>query len=119
MEYSGPSVSVQIKITIDPSNNDAFLKALKPVFDRIVEEPANTFFEVFQDARQPGVFKLIENWNASTEDVMKHPQTKDYLKLYFAATQPMHTKPLEVEVFNRMPGNELVSFRKDCYPGRE
>lgn len=67
MVNSGPSLSVHVKITIDPSDAEAFLKALQPTYEAVTAEPLNTFFEVYQDARTPGVFKLVENWNASVE----------------------------------------------------
>lgn len=41
---------------------------------------------------------------------------KEYYKPYFEATQPMYTKPMELEIFNRMPGNEWKKISKDAYP---
>lgn len=59
--------SVHMKITVDASNADVFLKALKPVFDAVVADPKNTFIEVYQDEQNLGVFRLVENWDASVE----------------------------------------------------
>lgn len=56
---------MHIKITVDPEKRDVFLQALRPVFDKVALEPLNTFFEVVEDANAPGVFKLVENWNAT------------------------------------------------------
>lgn len=68
--YTGPSFSLHVKITIDPSNSDAFLEALKPAYDAVCAEPECIFFEVYHDSKQPGVFKFVENWNASVEWMM-------------------------------------------------
>lgn len=70
MAYHGPALSVHVKITVDPSNTEAFLKALKPTFESVIAEPLNTFFEVYQDEKTPGVFKLMENWNATLDYMM-------------------------------------------------
>lgn len=60
-------ISVHIKITVDPAHAETYLNALKPVFTAVIAEPRNTFFEVYQDEQNPGVFKLVENWTASVE----------------------------------------------------
>jgi len=65
--YAGPTVSVHVSIAVDPANREAFLAALKPTFEKVIAEPLNIFFEVYQDPSKPGVFKLVENWNASPE----------------------------------------------------
>ena len=59
--------SIQVTITIDPRNEEAFLSALKPAFDATCAEPENTFIEVYKSCDKPGQFKLVENWNASRE----------------------------------------------------
>lgn len=64
------SISVHITITINPLNNEAFLEALRPTFEAATKEPLNTSMEVFQDANNPGVFRIVENWNASVEYMM-------------------------------------------------
>ena len=67
---NSPAISVHITITIDPSNNAAFLEALRPTFEAATQEPLNTSMEVFQDANTPGVFRIVENWNASIDYMM-------------------------------------------------
>lgn len=61
------SVSVHVKLTIYPSYAEAFLVALKPTMEAVIAEPLNTFFEVYQHQKEPGVFKLVENWDATAE----------------------------------------------------
>lgn len=71
MAAEAPSrISVHITITIDPVHTEAFLTALKPSFEHVTAEPLNTFFEVYKDEKQPGVFKIVENWDASVEYMM-------------------------------------------------
>lgn len=67
MAYTGPSISLHVKITVAPENIQKFLDALKPAYDAVVAEPENTLFEVYQDPANPGAFKFVENWNASLE----------------------------------------------------
>ncbi|OIW25634.1 hypothetical protein CONLIGDRAFT_684181 [Coniochaeta ligniaria NRRL 30616] len=117
---AGPSssVSVNVKITINPSYTEAFLAALKTTMDAIVAEPLNTFFEVYQHPTEPGVFKLAENWDATAEYLNDVQLKKEYYKPYYATITPMLIKAPEVELFDRMGGG-WVSVRKDSYPGRE
>jgi hypothetical protein len=70
MSYTGPSFSLHVKYTVDPSNVDAFLEALKPAYDAVTAEPECIFFEVYTSASEPGVIKYVENWNASMEWLM-------------------------------------------------
>lgn len=133
--HSSPSISVHITITIDPSNNEAFLEALKPTFEAATKEPLNTSMEVFQDAKTPGVFRIVENWNASIDHMMNVrslPSTlqshekpklihadeqvqrnKDYYKPYFAVTEPMYLKPLEATVYKRFPGKQWKCIKEN------
>lgn len=68
--YTGPSFSLHVTITIDPSNIEKFFEALKPAYDAVIAEPECVFFEVYQSSSEPGVIKFVENWNASLEWLM-------------------------------------------------
>jgi quinol monooxygenase YgiN len=70
MSASSGSVSVHVKLTIKPSCTESFLKALKPTLDATVAEPLNTFFELYRLEKEPGVFRLVENWNATADYMM-------------------------------------------------
>ena len=70
MADTDPGLSVHVKVTVDLSNTDAFLTALKPTFNNVKAEPLNIFCEVYKDKNTPGVFKLVENWNATLEHMM-------------------------------------------------
>jgi quinol monooxygenase YgiN len=63
-------ISVHVKITINPDHKEVFLAALKPTFEAVKAEPLNTFFEVFHDEKNPGVFKLVEDWNCTAEYIV-------------------------------------------------
>lgn len=66
---SAPSrgFSLHVNITIDPSNMDEFLAALKPCYEAVVAEPHCTYFEVFHSQDAPGAFRFVENWTESKE----------------------------------------------------
>jgi quinol monooxygenase YgiN len=70
MPYTGPSFSLHVKITVAPENAQKFLDALKPAYDAVTAEPECIFFEVYQSEEEPGVFKFVENWNASKDWMM-------------------------------------------------
>jgi quinol monooxygenase YgiN len=69
-DYDGPSLSIHVKVTVDPSNAAAFLEALKPTYQNVIAEPLNIFAEVYKDENVPGVFKFVENWNATVDHMM-------------------------------------------------
>ena len=76
---AAPFLSIHVKITVDPASEDAFLEALAPTFKNITAEPLNVFCEVFKDHQHPGVFKIVENWNA-TLDHMKNVRFRPYVE---------------------------------------
>ncbi|KAH8602389.1 hypothetical protein B0O99DRAFT_499742 [Bisporella sp. PMI_857] len=119
MAASKSSLSVHITITVAPENVDKFLEALRPTFEAVTREPLNTFFEVYHDPKKPGVFKLVEHWDADVGYMMGVQLKKDYYKPYHAVVDPLFLKPLEVEIYSRFPGNEWASVRKEAYPGRD
>jgi hypothetical protein len=63
-------LSVHVKITVDPANSEAFLTVLRPLFEKVTAEPLNVFCEVYRDEKNPGVFRIVENWNASLDHMM-------------------------------------------------
>ncbi|KAK6068441.1 C6 finger domain-containing protein [Seiridium cupressi] len=116
---SPPSVSVHIKLTVDPNKVDEFLGISRPMFDAVVAEPLNTFFEMYRDDKTPGVFKLVENWDADIDYMMNVQVKKDYYKPYHAALREMLLKPHEVELYSRMPGNEWVKLDLERYTNQD
>ncbi|KAL5399866.1 hypothetical protein PMIN03_012601 [Paraphaeosphaeria minitans] len=111
--YTGPPsrLSLQVTFHIDPSNVEAFLKALKPAYDGVIAEPECVFFQVFQSAETPGKIKFIENWDASLEWLTTVQLKKEYYKEYTEITTPMWVKPREHELYVGMPGNEWVTVK--------
>jgi len=118
MVDTNPGLSVHVKVTVDPSNTEAFLEALEPTFSNVKAEPLNVFCEVYKDGNNPGVFKFVENWNATMDHMMNVQTKKDYYAHYRENVEPLFIKPQEVEVFSRMPNNEWASVRKESYPDR-
>ncbi|OCK95915.1 uncharacterized protein K441DRAFT_554130 [Cenococcum geophilum 1.58] len=107
--------SFHIKITVAPENAEKFLAALKPVFEGFAAEPECTYFEVFQDPENPGTFRLVENWNATKEQIFEVQLKKDYYKSYAAETEPLWIKPREVEVWERMPSREWTKSKRENF----
>ena len=64
-------LSFHIKITVAPENAEKFLAALKPVFEGFAAAPECTYFEVFQDPKNPGTFRFVENWNTAKEHMVE------------------------------------------------
>ncbi|KAF2676953.1 hypothetical protein K458DRAFT_424314 [Lentithecium fluviatile CBS 122367] len=67
MAYAGPFLSVHITLHIDPTKLDTFFEVVRTTYDAVTAEPENIFFEVYQSADKPGVFRFVEHWNASME----------------------------------------------------
>ncbi|KAF2751192.1 hypothetical protein M011DRAFT_473700 [Sporormia fimetaria CBS 119925] len=86
-------ISLHVEITVAPENVDKFLEALKPCYEAVIAEEKCTFFEVFHSAENPGVFKFVENWDATVEWLMANQLNKPYYKPYLEATEPMWIKP--------------------------
>ena len=83
MADTDPGLSVHVKVTVDPSNTEAFLKALEPTFINVKAESLNIFCEVYKDRNNPGVFKLVENWNATLDHMMNVSNVVDSIVSLF------------------------------------
>ncbi|KAL2145838.1 hypothetical protein VTI28DRAFT_6135 [Corynascus sepedonium] len=121
MEESASSptpLSIHIKITVHPENSETYLAALRPLFEEATAEPLNIFCEVYRDDKNPGVFRIVENWNCSLDHMMNVQMKKDYYNPYYEATESLFIKPQVIEIFSRMPGTDWVRVKKEFYPGR-
>ncbi|KAJ8120864.1 hypothetical protein O1611_g10254 [Lasiodiplodia mahajangana] len=118
MAAKKPSISVHVKLAIDPSKTEEFLRALRPTFEEISADPLNTFIEIYRDDKNPGIFKLVENWDVTPEYMLNVQTKKDFYKTYYAAIKSILLGPPEPEIFSRMPDNLWVSVAKDSYPDR-
>lgn len=65
--YTGPTLSLHVRIVVAPENVEPFLSHLKPIYDLVAAEPECVFFEVYQNPSTPGDFKFVETWHASGE----------------------------------------------------
>ncbi|KAI1346395.1 hypothetical protein F5Y01DRAFT_319834 [Xylaria sp. FL0043] len=90
-------ISVHVKLTIDPSKTEEFLRALRPIFAEISADALNTVIEIHGDGKNTGVFKLVENWDVTPEYMLNVQTKKDFHE-------------------TRMPDNAWVSVAKDSYP---
>src|SRR5688500_2050766 len=137
MTYTGPSFSFHVKYQVAPENVENFLAALKPVYDLVTVEPNCIFFEVYRSAEEPGLFRFVENWNATMEWLMnvriplvpymirwwsrtslilrQVQLQKDYYKPSLAKIEPLLIKEREFEIWERYPGTEWVTVKKEMY----
>jgi quinol monooxygenase YgiN len=67
---SHPITSIQVKITVAPSDASAFLSALGRVHAIVSALPGNISFDLYQNPEVPGEFKYIENWSATSEWIL-------------------------------------------------
>jgi len=115
MATTSPTLTMILKVTVDPSNVAAFLSALKPVYDGVSSTPECTFVQLLQSPAQPGVFKIVETWNATMEWLQTVQLKKPYYAVLAEKVQPLYTKPQEIEVWEGMPGGEWVGVSKEFY----
>ncbi|KAF2200270.1 hypothetical protein GQ43DRAFT_441713 [Delitschia confertaspora ATCC 74209] len=116
------SLSLHVKITIAPSNLQPFLDALRPVYESVISEPENLFFEAYtsttkdeQTGEELQLIKFVENWVGTPEWFMTVQMQKPYYKEYRETTVPMFVRPREHEFWSRLPGKEWVSVKPSMY----
>ncbi|KAI0205566.1 hypothetical protein F4808DRAFT_455792 [Astrocystis sublimbata] len=105
-------LSLHVTVNVAPKNITPFFEAFKPVYEKVIAEPKNLFFEVYQSVDFPGKITWVENWNGNPDWFMQDQITKDYYKDYLAITEPMFTKPREGEFFERT-GSEY-DYKGNC-----
>ena len=64
-------VSLHVTVHVFPKDSEAFLAALKPVYELVAAEPECTYFEVFHSKDEPGVFHWVENYTETKEWFMQ------------------------------------------------
>lgn len=96
---------LNVQMTIRTSDAEAFLAAMKPAYDAVLQEPECAFFNLGQ--RHPlnpltgepstgegeTVISFSEGWNCTLDHFRDVQLKKEYYGPYQAATQPMYTKP--------------------------
>ncbi|QKX61756.1 uncharacterized protein TRUGW13939_08912 [Talaromyces rugulosus] len=75
-----PGISLQVTVTIAPENVPKFFELFKPVYEKVIEEPECTFFEVYISPENPGVLSWVENWTQSIEWLFQNQLSKEYYK---------------------------------------
>jgi quinol monooxygenase YgiN len=59
---SSNNISLQITVHISPENVVPFFEAFRPAYEKVIQEPECTFFELYQDPASPGQISWVENW---------------------------------------------------------
>lgn len=97
---------LNVQMTIRPSDAEAFLAAIKPAYDAVLQEPECAFFNLGRrDPIHPlsgeplnedeCVISFSEGWNCSLEWFREVQLKKEYYGPYMAVTQGMWVKPRE------------------------
>ena len=120
MADTDPGLSVHVKVTVDPSNTEAFLKALEPTFINVKAESLNIFCEVYKDRKNPGVFKLVENWNATLDHMMNVSNVVDSIVSLLSHVfykVPLQGQDTELQVRDTCTKSrgQQVQTKKDYY----
>jgi quinol monooxygenase YgiN len=96
--------TLHVTIKVSPSNIEPFLKALRPCWQAVIDEPECVLFDVFHDPENPGTFKFVECWNKDEKWLRKVQLNKPYYKAYQDITVPMWIEPRQILIFNRVEG---------------
>ncbi|KAE8145416.1 hypothetical protein BDV25DRAFT_133810 [Aspergillus avenaceus] len=112
MAVSFQGISLHVTIHINPDNLEKFWELFKPVYDKVIDEPECTFFEVYQSSEEPGTLSWVENWSKPKEWLFENQLTKEYYRDYLATTTQMFTKPREARIFDRV-GSPFIMVKKE------
>lgn len=96
---------------IKPDRIDEFKAAHRPVWAACAEEPECLFFDVFQDPKQPGLFRFVEVWSKSREWFETEQLTKPYYEKLWPKSKPTWEKEAVIEYFEREGEGSI--FRKE------
>lgn len=96
--------SLIVTIYISPSDIPAFLSAMRPVWQACINEPECLYFDVFHSPSEPGKIRLVEVWAKGEKWFNEQQLTKSYYEPYLKITEPMWTRPREMEFFDRLDG---------------
>jgi len=103
---------LNVQMTIKTSDAEAFLAAIKPAYDAVLQEPQCAFFNLGQrhpinpltgernatEAEDETVISFSEGWNCTLEYFQQVQLQKEYYVAYRSVTTPMYTKPRELIV---------------------
>lgn len=108
---------LNVQMTIKASDAAAFLAAIKPAYDAVLQEPECAFFNLGQrhplnpltgernesEAEDEVVISFSEGWNCSLEHFRNVQLKREYYGPYQRVTQPMYTKPRKLNILFLSP----------------
>lgn len=100
---------LNVQMTVKTADVPAFLAAIKPAYDAVLQEPQCVFFNLGQrhpinpltgqrnatEADDETVISFSEGWNCTLEYFKEVQLKKEYYAPYQAVTVPLYTKPRE------------------------
>lgn len=81
---------------------ETWKSAHRPVWDACAAEPECLFFDVFEDPKNVGRFRLVEVWSKDREWFEKEQLAKPYYATLWGKSKPTWTKDIEIEYFERL-----------------
>jgi len=64
------AISLEVTITVDPSNVQTFLEHMRPAYETVIKEKECTFFEVVLNPQVPGEVHWVEGWTEGRQWLM-------------------------------------------------
>jgi len=83
--------------------------AHRPVWTACAAEPEYIYFEIFQNPKKPGQFRLVEVWNESREWFEMKQLTKPYYGTLWEWSRPTWEKEIQIEYMERL--GEGMSYK--------
>jgi quinol monooxygenase YgiN len=72
-------ISGHVTVTVAPENIPKFLELLRAAFEKVAAEPELTFFELYQSADEPGVFRWVEAWSKDMKWLLEVTLSSSFL----------------------------------------
>jgi len=98
-----------------PTRIEEFKLAHRPVWTACTAEPNCLLFDVFHLPDNPGLFRLVEVWDADREWFETKQLTKLYYEELWKKSRPTWEREVEIEYFERE--GEGCSYRKGYLEG--
>lgn len=114
---SGSQCTLFVTFHIKEDRIDDFKAAHRPVWAACAQEPECLLFDIFQDPKQPGLFRFVKIWSGSREWFETKQLTKPYYEALWPKSRPTWEKEVDIENYERE--GEGCIFRREYLSGRK
>jgi len=91
-------ITIHITWRLKPGSEEAFYKALKPVYEKLTKQEQLQYFNVFKMTQQPDVYRMVEIWNADVSWIINVQSQQDFYKTFFETVKPLTLQEREIEL---------------------